>query len=1829
MIGKRIASLLAAVSMAAALIPISVSASPQIPNAVSAKDERLITYTAPDGVEISGTYTVKARPLGAGDDAWQDVDVYRVQVMSNGTRKAGMAYFDCTGPTEVQVTCTGQGDGIDNIENGLNSETAVYPKSYNIDLDYEIGGKVIDLVVKPGQRVVLDPNGDTRRNLQIYADTPIRIPGVDELEAQGRTVTVIDAAKGDTLQDRYDTDVVYVKPGFYVNGDNWGSTFVRSDQTWYFEGGAVINGRMVLDNTENAKLIGHGLIYRPGHAAMNVCGARNAYIEGIMGLNHGWGDNGGYFINISDSKNIYVKDLKSIGRHKWGDSMDIFCSEDITVEGCFFRGNDDCIAVYGPRWNGDHWGDTGNVRNIKVRDCVLMPDLARPIHFGTHGDSASPNGGRVIDNCRFENIDILTYNKYAFRDGASMPQAIRMDVSEGNTVSNIYFNDIRIQDFAANKLVELFITTQQRYGTYTFPGKGINNVYFKDIAYENPDPTFNGRIEGGAVSDGTDGITQNITFENLKINGEVARNADDAHLSIGSNTRNISFTESGESQYIYNPSVVPEDIWPEFYDYARANGATASADASANGSEPSAVLDNDDSTVWYSPVSGSSSVYNEADKTVTGDGITIDMKAQRHISGVRITWADPALTHSYRIYVSKDGTDWSAGHTDEHAVGAVNAKAADEFNKRVKTTWFINQYDPVMNQDYIIGRYVKIIPQAGSMLDMAKLEILGTEIPQKSLSAVNTSLLAAAPAENETDDYEITAAEAPGADTGAAGGISNGGDWSIYASKIGSARNTTAISDASNKGVAEVSKNGGYSEQLQFDLSTMLNNSAAAEGMVVKSAKLRLTPMVTRAGIKHNLYVIDNGFTTTEGGIAAAEFDVPRGGNNDINKDSAVTAIEAEGMTEYPGALAAWQTDIDITGNAVTASDNKLSFNIDYASGNKEKTEYATTNIAANGRLNGGAVPLLYSGAATEYSKWVYPQIVFTYTDSRAYKDAYADFVKAYSELNSGRVTETNGISLSDTANGSTVELEICGDGAQPIKADGQSLVFNEDYVGNEEAADVRLTVTKTDGGETAVYSRVLSVNAEYTKSNSITFDASKSPKGELSVVSAGKVYKDGTAYAKPNGVFYVDGGANAGYTAKTVVKKSGTEEMILPNEDGSYTMPDGNAELSVEYSKNTFGTSRIAAVNSASLKRNGDKEGIGSAPNIVMGAERITFVKFDLSDYDVNLMTDAQIRFNAWNTANAKAVFYVPNNDWDESSISKDFRLDGTDGTSLSGFTYADGTISLLNGEGAGALIIPDADNASSAAEGILKDYYIGSTGTAKAADFNVTDAVKTALSKSGDNVITLMIYSRGGGNDASSVIFADSIMNRPSLTITESASCLPDDELITEIKTTAELERFAEIVNGGNSYKGKTVTLANDIDLSETYNVSGRSWTPIGTQDLGGIHSFAGTFEGGNHSITGLYINTSGSTQGLFGIVTGTVKNLTVSGEITASSVAGGIAARCEGNTAVITDCHSNVNITAQREAGGIVGTLSSGGVISNSDNAGNVTVLNKETYAGGIAGHNIMALVDSCTNTGNIENGSDGFRNRLGGIVGFLDNGEIRGSRNEGNVTSNAEIASYTADESQNYVGGIIGYGSYGVISDSSSSGDVHNAVDHTGGTAGCLQTGCVVSGCTNSGAVSGRNYVGGIAGYNISDVTSCHNSGTVTGRLYAGGVIGYLSRGAVHNCTFENNDNLDITGFNAYGTVTDDEAPKPTENSVKYVDKNAEVTVKAGGEYTLIFAAYDAQNVLQSIDVQQITFDDAGEKTVSPKKTDINADAASVKVMLWSSLDKMQPACPAAE
>lgn len=212
--------------------------------------------------------------------------------------------------------------------------------------------------------------------------------------------------------------------------------------------------------------------------------------------------------------------------------------------------------------------------------------------------------------------------------------------------------------------------------------------------------------------------------------------------------------------------------------------------------------------------------------------------------------------------------------------------------------------------------------------------------------------------------------------------------------------------------------------------------------------------------------------------------------------------------------------------------------------------------------------------------------------------------------------------------------------------------------------------------------------------------------------------------------------------------------------------------------------------------------------------------------------------------------------------------------------------------------------------------------------------------------------------------------------------------------IGTAAELAGLAALVNGtakdadskqiaAVNFSGKTIKLAKDIDLNN------HVWTPIGTQG----NPFKGVFDGGQHSVANLkLVNTdsSGSAMiGLFGnINSGTVSNLTVSGEVSEGGIAydGGIAGNAA--NATILNCVSSVKITdtAGSFIGGIAGNISGNTTIKNCSYTGEMSGF-ECTYAGGIVGKiEGSGKVQNSYAVGTLAvpaNGSDTF---AGGIVGY---------------------------------------------------------------------------------------------------------------------------------------------------------------------------------------------------------------------------------------------------
>ncbi len=246
--------------------------------------------------------------------------------------------------------------------------------------------------------------------------------------------------------------------------------------------------------------------------------------------------------------------------------------------------------------------------------------------------------------------------------------------------------------------------------------------------------------------------------------------------------------------------------------------------------------------------------------------------------------------------------------------------------------------------------------------------------------------------------------------------------------------------------------------------------------------------------------------------------------------------------------------------------------------------------------------------------------------------------------------------------------------------------------------------------------------------------------------------------------------------------------------------------------------------------------------------------------------------------------------------------------------------------------------------------------------------------------------------------------------------------------ISSVEDLRRFRDSCNAGVGYKDVTVKLAANLDLTGETN-----WIPIAdTKDFKSTY-FSGTFDGCGYTISGLTMDRNtffGS--GLFGNVDGTIKNLTVKGDVKSNAACGGIAVHLEKGT--IENCNFDGVIEGEFRVGGIVGTMENRATVRGCMVRGNVNARsnNSDTgycSAGGIAGE----VLANCTVEECIARVTVSGLNGTGGIAGYFASALMQNCLHEGDVSSSTEA-----------VGGVAGIAAFGLM----TNGAVRNCYHYNG-------------------------------------------------------------------------------------------------------------------------------------------------------------------------------------
>ena len=423
----------------------------------------ICTYPAPEGAPLKNDYDVFVRPRGV--EEWTKIDTYMAKVNApigdNKHRVTQISYalFDFTGDVFVRVVC----------KNRKFKSARIRPDYRGTIANVQNDSTVQFILFQP-ENVSVEFDGSITDNLLLFTSRP----PVTEAEAEAEA-------------RRQGRQFISYAPGYYTDK----TIAVPSNTTIYLAGGAYFTGTFTIEDAENVSIIGRG-IARPGdgYEGCHVHRSKNVSIDGLI-LNT---------CPIGGSDGVTLHDVRCISHPSWGDGLNVFASSNVLYDRVFCRTSDDCTTAYATRK-----GFGGSVRNVRMTNSILWADVAHPIFIGIHGNSERPDS---IVGLVYENIDIICQSE----PQVDYQGCMAINCGDNNYVKDVLFDNIRIENIHQGSLLQIKVSHNAKY--CTAPGRGVENVTFRNIRYNGEQPymsIINGYNEERKV--------KNITFEGLKING--------------------------------------------------------------------------------------------------------------------------------------------------------------------------------------------------------------------------------------------------------------------------------------------------------------------------------------------------------------------------------------------------------------------------------------------------------------------------------------------------------------------------------------------------------------------------------------------------------------------------------------------------------------------------------------------------------------------------------------------------------------------------------------------------------------------------------------------------------------------------------------------------------------------------------------------------------------------------------------------------------------------------------------------------------------------------------------------------------------------------------------------------------------------------------------------------------------------------------------------------------------------------------------------------------------------------------------------------------------
>jgi polygalacturonase len=371
---------------------------------------------------------------------------------------------------------------------------SVVVRPLSLGIEARIGGHKVTFTLPGPANISVEINGNIRRPLFIFAN-----PLETNRPKSG------------------DPGIIHYGPGRIHNA---GLVELKSGDTVYIAGGAIVRGAFIAENADDITIMGRGVLdgsgYHKGERRMiEMLECKNIRIKDIVIFNSGH-----WTVPLKKCDTVNIKNLKIVNWRDWDDGIDICGSSNVTISNSFIRTKDDCVAIKSVyyRWmTGDGIGD---VKNVIVQNSVLWN--------GVWG-----NGLEIGFETRAESISDIVFRDNDLIHVEGREGTFTIHNGDRAKVSNVLYENIRVED-SVGYLID-FKILESRYSKDTERGR-IENIRFNNIDVV-------GDVFPASIMRGFDNAhsIDGVAFSNFRIHGTVILSEEQLKLEKNEFVKGLRF----------------------------------------------------------------------------------------------------------------------------------------------------------------------------------------------------------------------------------------------------------------------------------------------------------------------------------------------------------------------------------------------------------------------------------------------------------------------------------------------------------------------------------------------------------------------------------------------------------------------------------------------------------------------------------------------------------------------------------------------------------------------------------------------------------------------------------------------------------------------------------------------------------------------------------------------------------------------------------------------------------------------------------------------------------------------------------------------------------------------------------------------------------------------------------------------------------------------------------------------------------------------------------------------------------------------------------------